>query len=53
MIRQVHDELVLEAPRGEAAAVAKTTAKLMANVASLKVPLVVDTGSGANWKEAH
>ncbi|MDA8014980.1 MAG: DNA polymerase I [Gammaproteobacteria bacterium] len=53
MILQVHDELVLEAPKGEAAAVAKTTAKLMTDVASLKVPLVVDTGAGANWKEAH
>jgi len=53
MILQVHDELVLEAPEGEAAAVAKATAELMANVAVLKVPLVVDTGTGANWKEAH
>ncbi len=53
IIMQVHDELVLEVAADEAAQVAHTTAELMANVITLKVPLVVDTGTGNNWKEAH
>ena len=53
IIMQVHDELVLEVAADEAVRVAETTAELMASVAALKVPLVVDTGTGHNWKEAH
>ena len=53
IILQVHDELVLEVAEGEAESVSRTTAELMAGVADLKVPLVVDTGIGPNWKEAH
>jgi len=26
---------------------------LMTNVATLRVPLVVDVGVGANWEQAH
>jgi len=53
IIMQVHDELVLEV---DAAAVEEVTAAVrehMAGAASLRVPLVVDTGVGANWDEAH
>ena len=53
IILQVHDELVLEVVADEGEKVSRITAELMANVASLNVPLVVDTGIGANWKEAH
>ena len=53
IILQVHDELVLEVAEAEAGQVADTTAELMAAVAELTVPLVVDTGAGRNWKEAH
>ena len=53
IILQVHDELVLEVAADEAGRVAEATAELMAGVATLKVPLVVDTGTGHNWKEAH
>ena len=53
IILQVHDELVLEVAEDEAGRVAEATAELMASVATLKVPLVVDTGTGHNWKEAH
>ena len=53
IILQVHDELVLEVATDEVEKVARITAELMANVATLNVPLVVDTGIGANWKEAH
>ena len=53
MIMQVHDELVLEVPRGEADAISKHTTEIMSSVAELSVPLVVDTGVGDNWKVAH
>ena len=53
LIMQVHDELVLEAPEGELARVKAEIPKLMSGVAKLKVPLVVDVGSGQNWEKAH
>ena len=53
IILQVHDELVLEVAEDEVERVSGVVAELMSQVAALKVPLVVDTGVGANWKEAH
>ncbi len=53
IILQVHDELVLEVAEDEVDLVSRRVAELMAGVAVLKVPLVVDTGNGRNWKEAH
>ena len=53
LILQVHDELVLEVPDAEIAAVRHELPKLMGGVAKLAVPLVVDVGVGANWDEAH
>ena len=53
IIMQVHDELVLEVAEDELERVSRATTELMAGVATLKVPLVVDTGTGHNWKEAH
>ena len=50
---QVHDELVLEAPEGELERVRAELPGLMSGVAKLKVPLVVDVGSGQNWEKAH
>jgi DNA polymerase-1 len=50
---QVHDELVLEAPEDELARVKVEIPKLMSGVAKLKIPLVVDVGSGQNWEKAH
>ncbi len=52
-IMQVHDELVLEVPDAEVAAVRHELPKLMGGVAQLAVPLIVDVGVGANWDEAH
>lgn len=52
LLLQVHDELVLEAApeaRQQVLAVVKAT---MENAIRLSVPLVVDTGWGANWMEA-
>ena len=53
MIMQVHDELVLEVPEGELELVKAKLPELMAGVATLKVPLVAETGVGLNWEEAH
>ena len=53
MLLQVHDELLFEAPEAEADAVAKLVQGVMQNAASLSVPLLVETGIGRNWAEAH
>ncbi|MDW8468184.1 MAG: DNA polymerase I [Burkholderiales bacterium] len=53
LIMQVHDELVLEAPQEEVAAVKEAVRERMQSVAELEVPLVVDVGVGDNWDEAH
>jgi len=53
MIMQVHDELVLEVPESELALVREHLPRLMAGVASLKVPLTAEVGIGKNWDEAH
>jgi len=53
MILQVHDELVLEVPDRELESVRARVPELMCAVASLAVPLVVDTGVGPNWDKAH
>lgn len=52
MLLQVHDELVFEAPPGEAAELAKMAKQEMEGVKKLAVPLVVDTGIGENWRDA-
>jgi DNA polymerase-1 len=53
LIMQVHDELVLEVPESEVETVRETLGRLMTGVASLKVPLEVETGVGDNWDQAH
>jgi DNA polymerase-1 len=53
LIMQVHDELVLEVPEQELEAVKAKVSELMQSVARLDVPLVVETGVGSNWDEAH
>jgi DNA polymerase-1 len=53
VIMQVHDELVLEVPDAELAAVRESLPGLMSSVAELAVPLVVDVGAGPNWDKAH
>jgi len=52
MLLQVHDELVLEAPPEEIDEVRSLVKTEMENVMELKVPLVVDTGTGNNWRDA-
>jgi DNA polymerase-1 len=53
LIMQVHDELVLEVPEDELHLVKSALPGLMCNVADLRVPLLVELGSGKNWDQAH
>jgi DNA polymerase I len=53
MLLQVHDELVFEAPAGEADRVIPMIREEMEGVYPLRVPLKVDIHQGANWDEAH
>ena len=53
MLLQVHDELLFEVPEAEAAATASLAKQVMEAAASLSVPLVVETGTGHSWAEAH
>ena len=52
MILTVHDELLFEAPEGEAGAVAELVREAMEAAYPLRVPITVDVGIGANWKDA-
>ncbi|MFN9646223.1 MAG: DNA polymerase I [Cyanobacteriota bacterium] len=52
LLLQVHDELVLEAAPEDLEAVLELTRRTMEEVITLRVPLVVETGVGANWMEA-
>lgn len=52
MILQIHDELVLEAPSGDAAGLAEVVREEMQNAMSLRVPLKADAGVGTDWLEA-
>jgi DNA polymerase-1 len=53
MIMQVHDELVFEIAAQDVEAARPQIMAIMANATTLKVPLVVDVGTGINWDEAH
>ena len=53
MIMQVHDELVLEVPKIEEEIISEGLISRMTGVTDLKIPLLVDLGSGKNWDEAH
>ncbi len=50
-ILQVHDELILEAPQAEAAAVEQLLKELMEGAYPLDPPLKVEVGVGQNWDE--
>ena len=53
MIMQVHDELVFDVPAAELEWARAEVPRIMASVASFKVPLLAEVGVGANWDEAH
>lgn len=53
MLLQVHDELVFDAHVDELEEITPVIERLMAEAIDLKVPLVVESGTGQNWLEAH
>ncbi len=52
LLLQIHDELVLETPEGEADRVAQIVKEEMEGAMTLDVPLRVETGKGLSWFEA-
>ena len=53
LLLQVHDELVFEVRQDLAEDLIAHVRELMSGAATLRTPLKVDAGSGANWDEAH
>ena len=53
LLLQVHDELLFEAPEAEVASLTELARRVMECAAVLSVPLVVETGSGRTWADAH
>ncbi len=51
MLLQVHDELVLECPRGELEKTARVVKEAMASAYRLDIPLETEARAGANWGE--
>ena len=53
MLLQVHDELVFDLHRDEEGEVVPKIVTAMKEALPLSVPIVVETGTGENWLEAH
>jgi DNA polymerase-1 len=51
MVMQVHDELLIEAPKKEAKRAAEILKREMESAVELDVPLVVEVGTGDNWMD--
>jgi DNA polymerase-1 len=52
MILTVHDELLFEIKEADADRASALVRETMEGAATLRVPLTVDIGIGANWKDA-
>ncbi|MCB0484256.1 MAG: DNA polymerase I, partial [Flavobacteriales bacterium] len=53
MILQVHDELIFDVPAKELDTVRPIIEEAMINALPLSVPVLVESGVGSNWLEAH
>ena len=54
MVLQVHDELVFDCPGEEIEKITPLVIRAMRDALPLEsVPVVIDTGTGTNWLEAH
>jgi DNA polymerase-1 len=53
MVLQVHDELVFDAHKDEVETIKPLIKNIMETALPLKVPIVVDIGTGDNWLDAH
>ena len=52
LLLQIHDELVLEVPEGDADAMAMIVREEMERAMTLRIPLVAEVGIGSNWMAA-
>ena len=52
LVLQVHDELIVECPEEEAAAVKRLLTEEMESAAALAVPLTAEAHAGRSWAEA-
>ncbi|MEQ6375691.1 DNA polymerase I [Bacillaceae bacterium S4-13-56] len=52
LLLQVHDELIIEAPKNEVKALSDLVKKVMENAVELSVPLKVDFNYGDTWYDA-
>ncbi len=53
MILQVHDELLFNVPKNEIGIVQQKVKEIMEGAMKLDVPVLVESGTGSNWLEAH
>jgi len=53
MVLQVHDELLFDAHKDEVEDLKPMIKELMENALPMKVPILVETGVGDNWLDAH
>ncbi|MEZ5006861.1 MAG: DNA polymerase I [Chitinophagales bacterium] len=53
MVLQVHDELLFDVPNHEIEILKPIVKKEMQGAVDLKVPLLVEIGTGQNWLQAH
>ncbi len=53
MLLQVHDELVFDVPKAELERVVALVTQEMEGAVDVSVPLLVEVGTGNNWREAH
>ncbi len=53
LLLQVHDELIVEAPKAETESVSAKIRRAMENAQKLSVPLKVQVSAGSNWGELH
>jgi len=53
MVLQVHDELLFDAHKDEVDEMEPVIKNLMETALPLKVPVIVDVGTGKNWLDAH
>lgn len=51
MLLQIHDELLFEVDQGAETEIGQLVKEIMGNIATLKVPMIVDIKLGANWAE--
>jgi DNA polymerase-1 len=53
MLLTVHDEIVFDMRKDEQETVIPVIRECMQTALPMEVPIVVDTGVGRNWLEAH